>query len=1197
VKKNRDNEEILTRYLLGALSDYRMRGIEKRYFTDDDFYEEMRCAETDLIDRYARGELSMDEKRRFEEHFLSTPARLQRVRFARALHSRTSPASNVVRAAAQYDPQAAPAARWFSSPYLIAAASVIVLICAGLAVRQAVTTRSGADQELARGLEALRNSVRQERHFESRVSGFYYARYANYRGELPSEDRRERNLAQALILQSNKDDAEHHHAAGQLYITQLQFDDAIKELEAALASDPDNAQIYNDLGAALLEKARGEDEGGEHDRLLAESLKNFNRAIQLDDSLLEAHFNRALCSEEMNLPNPEQKWQEYLNRETDPQWRQEATRKIDTLKEQQKRRVSLTNEEVLRDFIACYQARDDECAWEVINHNREAMMGKLVWWQLLDSFYKLSAEGRHQEAGEKIRQLQYAGEMEARQSGDRFVAGLAQYCGSLSAERIPLLARAHTLVKKGHKVGFRSKYDKALKRYEEARRIFEQAGNRWEALYAGYWIGFCHLTNANKDESLAALQEVARASEDNGFKWLLAQSLTSLGNAHYLRKEYSQSVEHTRSSLVVSEEMKDYIGTQRNLAQLTLEYLNLHNHDEALRYMNRCLESASRSWPGAKQMYNNYEAAAQVFTSVGLYDAAAEFASQILELALNDLKDPTRIYFSYVTLGTIYGRLGNYDEGRRLIELGLSIASTFPEKVRQNREAYSLLSLGDLNRRAGDFAEALDCYSRAIDDVRLPVYSYEARKGKFLCYLAQQDYPRAKEELQAVLELAELYRAQILEEQNQNSFFDVEQDIYDLAIDFEYSIERDPVRAYEHSEQSRGRSLLEKVTSASAPERDSANAGLEARAGAKPLTLAELQGLLPRDVQILQYAALKDKLLTWVISANPFSHHEQNIGSAQLQEAISGYLNLLSIPPGAGAEELTERSKYLYNILISPVESSLDKNKALFVVPDKSIAHVPFPALIAPSGEYLIKNYRVEFVPSSSLFALCTDEANKKAGKRNERLLAVGDPRFDRKAFELSGLRSAKREAEQVARLYHPRLCLTDSQAKEGPVKSEMERADVIHLASHYVVNERFSPASKLLLAAEADQALATGEMDGVLEAQEIYGLKLSRARLVVLSACRTGVERFYNGEGMIGMARTFLARRVPLVVASLWRAESESTSSLMINFHRYRKQVDGSTLDALRRAQLDMIDGPDALYSHPHYWAPFVVIGGRADF
>lgn len=108
--------------------------------------------------------------------------------------------------------------------------------------------------------------------------------------------------------------------------------------------------------------------------------------------------------------------------------------------------------------------------------------------------------------------------------------------------------------------------------------------------------------------------------------------------------------------------------------------------------------------------------------------------------------------------------------------------------------------------------------------------------------------------------------------------------------------------------------------------------------------------------------------------------------------------------------------------------------------------------------------------------------------------------------------------------------------------------------------------------------------------------MKFTRTRLVVLSACQTGIERAYRGEGAIGLARPFIAG-VPLVVASLWPVESDVTADLMISFHKHRKQDHVSTVEALRRAQLEMLSHQQPNSPQNYGWAAFVTIGGYAEF
>jgi CHAT domain-containing protein len=155
----------------------------------------------------------------------------------------------------------------------------------------------------------------------------------------------------------------------------------------------------------------------------------------------------------------------------------------------------------------------------------------------------------------------------------------------------------------------------------------------------------------------------------------------------------------------------------------------------------------------------------------------------------------------------------------------------------------------------------------------------------------------------------------------------------------------------------------------------------------------------------------------------------------------------------------------------------------------------------------------------------------------------------------------------------------------------------VIHFATHYVIDPPSPLNSRLILSPEVQGAGASHQADGVLQAFEIYGMKLHRTRLAVLSACQTGVERTYQGEGAIGVARSFISAGVPVVVASLWPVDSEATASLMIKFHEYRKINRVSAAEALRMAQRDMLIASEERLHKPYAWAGFVAFGGHTSF
>lgn len=84
------DEARLTRYLLGELPEAERDALEEAFFVDDDAFEQALAAEDELLDAYARGELSPGERARFEALFLSRPRVRERVRFARALADATA---------------------------------------------------------------------------------------------------------------------------------------------------------------------------------------------------------------------------------------------------------------------------------------------------------------------------------------------------------------------------------------------------------------------------------------------------------------------------------------------------------------------------------------------------------------------------------------------------------------------------------------------------------------------------------------------------------------------------------------------------------------------------------------------------------------------------------------------------------------------------------------------------------------------------------------------------------------------------------------------------------------------------------------------------------------------------------------------------------------------------------------------------
>jgi hypothetical protein len=94
-----DYEKVCEQYLLGELSEAAQAEVEQAYFADDSLFERFLAVKDDLIDAYSRGELKGEKLDRFEQHYLKSKARQQKVDESRALIQAASAASSVSKAA------------------------------------------------------------------------------------------------------------------------------------------------------------------------------------------------------------------------------------------------------------------------------------------------------------------------------------------------------------------------------------------------------------------------------------------------------------------------------------------------------------------------------------------------------------------------------------------------------------------------------------------------------------------------------------------------------------------------------------------------------------------------------------------------------------------------------------------------------------------------------------------------------------------------------------------------------------------------------------------------------------------------------------------------------------------------------------------------------------------------------------------
>ncbi len=341
------------------------------------------------------------------------------------------------------------------------------------------------------------------------------------------------------------------------------------------------------------------------------------------------------------------------------------------------------------------------------------------------------------------------------------------------------------------------------------------------------------------------------------------------------------------------------------------------------------------------------------------------------------------------------------------------------------------------------------------------------------------------------------------------------------------------------------------------------------RSEAPPVGLAELRVLLPdRRTLLVEFAALDKTIAIFTIELGADGEpklglQRVKVDRDELGRRVAAYRESLAArDPGYR----TEAAK-LHRALLAPIAAQLVGKANVVIVPDGPLWNLPFHSLVAPDGRHAIERFAIWYAPSLTVL-----HRGLRQGPLNRNLLAVGSPRGD--------LPNAAAEARELGRLYGAgSTVLTGAEATEARWRQMAPRSGILHLATHGVLNNS-NPLFSYL-------ELASG---GVIEARSLLDLEL-KASLAVLSGCETGRGELRDGEGVVGLAWAMMVAGVPSVVVSQWKVDSESTTQLMLGFHRELKSgTVKSKAAALRSAALGLMKRPD--YRHPYYWAGFHLLG-----
>ena len=417
------------------------------------------------------------------------------------------------------------------------------------------------------------------------------------------------------------------------------------------------------------------------------------------------------------------------------------------------------------------------------------------------------------------------------------------------------------------------------------------------------------------------------------------------------------------------------------------------------------------------------------------------------------------------------------------------------------------------------------------------------------------------------------------------------------------------------TEQGRGRVFIDLMTAKLTQQRESEPLSIEQMQAVARSQRATLVVYAARDDDSASYCRIYNKLCRsveaspqpsaidppppsavaiWVISpTGQITFRRGTLPQADGQPAPIPLNELVSRSRSQVVFQQVPGLRQLHSLLIDPIADLLPQNPTdrVVFIPQGSLFLVPFAALRDAGGNYLIQRHTLSVAPSIRVLQLAASQRRSfKPGDRLAPALIVGNPTMPGIPNSLNGgstplaqLPGATIEARAIGQLLNA-APLEGAAATEAAVKQRIASAQVIHLATHGLLDDYFGEG--VIPAVPGALALTPGsEEDGFLTTEEIINLKLN-AQLVVLSACDTGRGRL-TSDGAIGLARAFIVAGAPSAIVSLWAVPDEPTSALMVAFYREFLRS-GDRAAALRSAILQTMER----YPDPVNWAAFTLVG-----
>ncbi len=320
--------------------------------------------------------------------------------------------------------------------------------------------------------------------------------------------------------------------------------------------------------------------------------------------------------------------------------------------------------------------------------------------------------------------------------------------------------------------------------------------------------------------------------------------------------------------------------------------------------------------------------------------------------------------------------------------------------------------------------------------------------------------------------------------------------------------------------------------------------------------------------------------LAFVVDPSGNIHHLYlpNLSTVNIHNLIQR-MTLKAVRDGNPLTATDEICRWLWSNAMEPICELLDKLSIteIFLIPIGILGIFPLHAAwredsSMPTGRiYTIDKLSISYIPSAKA------ELEMIPATRNplQSVIIIEDP--------TSTLTFAPIESAQVLQHFKDVRLLGGEAATREKVLDQLAGRNVLHFSCHGYSDPIDPMHSSLIMA-----------FDERLTVSDIHTSRVEAARIVVLSACETGLIGQQTMDEVLGFPVAWMGSGVPCIISSIWSVDDESTAHLMSMFYQNLMVGKMRPDKAMRLAQIQLRDTTllNSNFAHPYFWGAFYVTG-----